>query len=117
MKRRPLLILIILLVAGAGLFVWKSSRAARAETFLLADGSQLTFRGITVGTNHSHCFGNVFQRMAARIPGRIGEILSGNTLRKAPGSPSTNMVFWFLVRKNPSLLQYVHTPPTKYRSE
>src|SRR5687767_8565790 len=100
MKRRTLLFLFSLLVVGVGAFVWKSSREAPARTFLLADGSQLTFRGITIGTNHSHCLGNPLQRMAARIPGRLGEILHGRTVIKARASASESVVFWFLLRTN-----------------
>jgi hypothetical protein len=108
MKRRPLLILLFVLVAGGGLFVWNATRDTQARTFLLADGSQLTFRAITVGTNHSYCFGNVFQRVAARIPGKLGDKLHGKTVVKAPGWRGTNVVFWFYVRKNPVLTSFVN---------
>jgi len=111
MKRRPLLMLFVLLVAGVGLFVWKSSRAAPDKIFMLADGSQLTFLAFTAGTNHSHCFGNPLQRVAAGIPGRLGEILSGGTLIKYPVSSSTNLVFWFSIRKNPSLASFNTVQP------
>jgi hypothetical protein len=81
------------------LVVWNASPGTQARTFLLADGSQLTFRGITVGTNHSYCFGNPFQHVAARIPGRLGEEWSGRTSVTAWSAPSNNVVFWFRVRK------------------
>jgi len=100
MKRRLLLILFVLLVAGGGLFVWNASRDARADTFALADGSVLEFHGFTSGTNHSYCFGNPLQRMAARIPGKLGEMLHGKTVVKAPASASESAVFWFLIRTN-----------------
>jgi hypothetical protein len=93
MKRRPLLILSFLLVAGVGLFVWNASRDALARTFLLADGSHLRFRALTAGTNYSGCCGNPFQRLAARIPGRLGEMLSGgDCIRKNPSLPQFSYV-------------------------
>jgi hypothetical protein len=111
MKRRPLLFLLFLLVAGVGLFVWKSLRDAGANTFLLADGSQLTFRGITAGTNHSYICGNPLQRLGAWIPGRLGEMLSGGELAMSQGYYSTNLIVWFCIRKNPSMVQFSYVIP------
>jgi hypothetical protein len=106
MKRQSLLILLFLLVAGAGLFVWNVRHNTDARTFRLADGSQLTFRAVTVGTNHTYCFGNVFQRIAARIPGKLFDKLLGDTVVNAPAYSATHVVFWFHVRKHPDLASF-----------
>lgn len=52
------------LVAVAWLIISYNHKPA----FLLSDGSRLTYRGMTVGTNHSFHFGNVFQRLAWKVP-------------------------------------------------
>ena len=106
MKRRSLLILSFLLVAGVGLFISDALHHRHSRTFPLSDGSQLTFRAITVGTNHSYCFGNVFQRIAARIPGNLFDKLLGNTVVNGPAYSATQVVFWFHVRKNPALASF-----------
>jgi len=102
MKRRPLLILLFLLVAGGGLFVWNASHDAQAESFVMVDGSRITFQAVTVGTNHSYCFGNVFQRLAARIPGRLGEITHGGTVFRFPTGSPTDVILWFRQREDSS---------------
>jgi hypothetical protein len=106
MKRWSLLILLFLLVAGVGLFLSDALHRRHSRTFRLADGSELTFRATTVGTNHSYCFGNVFQRIAARIPGHLFDKLVGNTVVNAPSYSATHVVFWFDVKKNPALASF-----------
>ena len=106
MKSRPLLIVLFVLVVGVGFFVWRSSRDAQTDTFTLADGSVLEFRGITVGSNHSYCFGNAFQRMAARIPGKLGDKLHANTVVKLTQSQKPPMVSWFVIRRSPGLAEF-----------
>jgi hypothetical protein len=105
-KRRPLLILLFVFVAGVGLFVWRSARDARAESFVMLDGSRIAFQAVTVGTNQSHCFGNVFQRMAARIPGRLGEIMHGGTVFRFPTGSPTDVILWFREREDSSLTNF-----------
>jgi hypothetical protein len=117
MKRRPLVILLFLVLAGVGLVVWNASRDTRANTFLLADGSELIFRGVTVGTNHSRCLGNLFQRMTAWIPGQIGDAIHGKTVVKASASSSTRAVFWFLLRKNPTMSGFALNQPAPVGGE
>jgi hypothetical protein len=112
MKRRPLLILLVLLVVGGGLFVWKSSRDAKTETFVMLDGTQITFQAVTVGTNQSYCFGNIFQRLAARIPGRLGDILNGGTVYRFPTDSPNDVIFWFRHREDSSRTNFNLIPPT-----
>ena len=74
-----------LLVAGGGAFVGVSVvqhlRVPSGETFVLSDGSRVTLRGVTVGTNSSFLFGTPLQRVLARLPGKVGEKRDEYSLR------------------------------------
>ena len=82
--------------------MWNATRDAQSESFVMLDGSRITFQAVTVGTNQSYCFGNVFQRLAARIPGRLGEIMHGGTVFRFPTGSPTDVIFWFRERDDSS---------------
>lgn len=97
-KRGLLLVVLLLLVAGTGLLFWSVTSPVRGTAFVLANGEQIIFRDLSVGSNSTHCYGNIFQRMAARIPGPIGDKLSGDTRAEAWTYKDTDVAFWFLYR-------------------
>ncbi len=83
---------------------WRSSSHA---IVLLADGSRLTFSGISVGTNCSRFYGSVLSRLAQSLPAELGRHFpQGATFPRAWFE--TNVVFW-LQRDRASL------PPDRVR--
>ncbi len=96
MKHRRLLILFALATAGVAVLVWAFSSRVEGTTFRLTNGERVTFRAVTVGSNTTYCFGNVLQRVAAHIPGQLGDKLSGGTRAETWHYSDSNVVFWFL---------------------
>lgn len=96
MKRRCLLIALLLIAAGVTALVWMSSSKVEGTTVKLTNGERLTFCAIGVGTNTTYCYGNILQRMAAHIPGSLGDRLSGGTCAESWHYNNSNIVLWFL---------------------
>jgi hypothetical protein len=91
--------LIFLLVAvGVGALARKLSTPIEGTRFTLANGDQLVFRATTFGSNTTHCYGNIFQRLAAGLPGRIGKTITGDTMAEAWSRRHSDFVAWFTFR-------------------
>ena len=96
MKRRRLLIALLLIAAGITVLAWMLSSKVERTTLKLTNGERLTFCAIGVGTNTTYCYGNILQRMAAHIPGSLGDRLSGGTRAESWHYSDSNIVLWFL---------------------
>ncbi len=98
MTRARFYLLLLVVSIGLGALLWTLSSDVRGTTFRLNNGDQLTFLGSSVGTNGSYCYGNPFQRIAAKLPGGLGNAWSGGTLANSEDRRVTNIVFWFHYR-------------------
>lgn len=94
-KRKRLLIALLLATGTIAALVLIFSSKVEGTTLRLTNGERLTFCTVTVGSKTTYCYGNVFQRMAARIPGQLGDKLSGGTRAESWHYSDSNMVFWF----------------------
>jgi hypothetical protein len=108
MKRARLLTLLLLGVAGIGALMWTFSSHVEGTTLKLSTYERLTFCAVNVGSNTTHCFGNILQRMAARIPGQLGDKLSGGSRAESWHYSNSNMVFWFLCEGGAGTFNRVH---------
>jgi len=79
---------------------------------MLADGSKIIFLGVTDGTNHIRSYGGLLQQMIARLPAKLRDKFADATLIRAIQDGQTNAVFWFRLRKNPALKEFVYIQPT-----
>ncbi len=70
-KRRNFIVLFVALLVTVVVITLIFFNDPSSRTFTLSNGDTLIFRGLSVGTNHNHCFGNLLQRMAARLPGSV----------------------------------------------
>ena len=94
MKRR-LLPLFLALFAAVLLWALFSSGKHRVQ---LADGTTLTFHGVTVGLSNRYCFGNVAQRVAAKLPWSWAQKFAASTLLTVPTARDTHLVVWVTYR-------------------
>src|SRR5690349_3687828 len=62
---------VLLVVAMVGV-VWWDLRQSAARTFTLPNGSQVYFRGATIGRNASMDFGSFQERMLRHMPKELG---------------------------------------------
>src|SRR5438046_1140580 len=110
--RRQRLLILLLLPPVVGLLLWQAIRDPRGHSYMLADGSKIIFFGVTVGTNHVCSFGGLLQQMIARLPAKLRDKFADATLIRAIQDGQTNAVFWFRLRKNPALKEFVYIQPT-----
>lgn len=92
MKRPRLIVGAILLAAVVAFVVWNVREPSR--TFMLSDGTKVTLRGVTVGTNTTFYFGNPFQRILARMPGKMGAKFKSR-ISATSESDQNCATFWF----------------------
>src|SRR5688572_2649590 len=98
MKRVTLLIIPMLLALGLVVAGWRAWDQTSAPPILLSDGSWIEFCTVTVGSNSTYRFGTVWQRLLARIPGKLGQKYGGKYIVSAGYDSPTNVIFW-LVRR------------------
>jgi hypothetical protein len=114
MKPRPLLILLFLLVVGCVGVGWLAWDQTSPPVVPLSDGSWLELHGVTVGTNATFHYGPIWQRMAARVPGKFGQKYRGNFTVSTYASTATSITFWFVRRGAP--LQTNNVTPARINS-
>lgn len=104
MKRWVLFVVMLLLAAGAGVWWWLTASSAAGQPLTLSDGSIITFRAVTFGTNHTYYGGGTGQRLARLVPAkwrpRLG--LRGPNMRT--GQPT--LVVWTTTRRPPNRTIY-----------
>ena len=95
MKRALLLIPLLLIALGLCRAGWRAWNQTSPPVVLLADGSWLVLRGATVGPKATYDYGTPWERLAARVPGKLGRQFGGNTVVNAGLIGPTKIVFWF----------------------
>ena len=94
MNRRLLLFLFAL---GVVVILW-AVFSARKDRVTLADGTTLTFHGVSVGLSNRYCFGNAAQRMAAKLRWPWAQKYAASALLTVPADRDTNLVVWVTYR-------------------
>ena len=65
----------------------------------LADGTKLKLRNVALSEHPRYCFGNLFQKLGARIPGKTGDYLSGGNAPKLGDYSEPVLAAWFSVEE------------------
>jgi hypothetical protein len=94
MKRR---LLLFLAAVGVVVILW-AVFSARKDRVTLADGTTLTFQGVSVGLSNRYCFGNAAQRMAAKLRWPWAQKYAASALLTVPADRDTNLVVWVTYR-------------------
>src|SRR5687767_4723670 len=103
-KRPRLIAGVILLAVVVAFVVWNVREPGR--TFVLSDGTKVTLRGVTVGTNTTFYFGNPFQRMLARVPGEMGAKFRSRISANSE-SDQNCATFWFSYNRPTTNFHYM----------
>ena len=108
MNRRRLVLSISVITACVAALALLVFPRVEGTYIRLRHGEKLTFCATTVGSNTTYCFGNVLQRVAARIPGQLGAKLSGGTRAESWHYNNSNVVFWFLCEEGDRTVDRIH---------
>ena len=104
MKRPGFIAVVFLLALIIVFIVWSVREPGR--TFVLSDGTKVTLRGVTVGSNTTFYFGNPFQRMLARVPGKIGKKFKSRISANSEDNQNC-ATFWFTYNRPTTNSDYI----------
>jgi len=93
MKRRILILLAAMGAAG----LW-AVFGGQKRSFALADGTTVSFHGVSVGTSNHYCFGAPVRRLAAKLPWPWAQKYAALAGLTAPIDGGTNLVLWVTYR-------------------
>jgi hypothetical protein len=94
MKRR---ILLLLAAMGAVVVLW-ALFGGQERCFALADGTTVTFHGVSVGMSNRYNFGNPARGLAAKLPWPWAQKYAAAGILTAPVDGRTNLVLWVTYR-------------------
>jgi hypothetical protein len=92
MKRFLILLLLLVLFAGLVLILWPSAGSSIGHTIKFSDGTTLTLKGVTCGTEHYYPGGGLWQQLLQRLPAKLAARFLSR--RDALTTSRPSVAFW-----------------------
>jgi len=93
MKRSLLALFVLLLLAGVGALVWMSDTTSIGHRVTYSDGTTLTLKKVTYGTEHRYRGSGLWQRMISLLPRQYA--LKFASRRNVLTTARPSVAFWF----------------------
>jgi hypothetical protein len=96
-KKWLILLCLVVIIGAAGLWMWSARQSETLPSLLLPDSNRVHLVAVTVGTNVKINFGTPFERVLARLPGKLGKRFKGNELSSISSHMSlgSDLLLWF----------------------